>query len=132
MRVGRKEVILVNDRVLIKVERPEDRTEAGLYLPQTAVEKAKVQTGYVVAVGPGIPVPTAESDDEPWKETKPTQRYLPLQAEVGDLALFLKEQAVDVRVEGQEYVVVPQSAIMLLLREPLFDTEDEDDEAQSA
>jgi len=127
MRVGGKEVILVNDRVLIKVDKPEERTEAGLYLPQTAVEKAKVQTGRVVAVGPGIPVPTAESDDEPWKETRAERHYLPLQAEVGDVALFLKEQAVDVRVEGQDYVVVPQSAIMLLLREPLFE-EDSDAE----
>ncbi len=123
MKIGGKEVVLVNDRVLIKVDKPEERTEAGLYLPQTAVEKAKVQTGRVVAVGPGIPVPTAESDDEPWKETKPSQRYLPLQAEVGDTALFLKEQAVDVKIEGQEYVVVPQSAIMLLLRQPLLESE---------
>ena len=52
MRVGNKELVLVNDRVLIRLEKADERTQAGLYLPQTAVSKASVQTGRVVEVGP--------------------------------------------------------------------------------
>jgi co-chaperonin GroES (HSP10) len=118
MRIGKKEVVLVNDRVLIKHEKPDERTHGGLYLPQTAIEKATVQTGRVVAVGPGLPIPVMDrSDDEPWRERATTGNYLALQAEVGDFALYVREQALDVKIEGEDYVVVPQSALLVLLRE---------------
>jgi co-chaperonin GroES (HSP10) len=118
MRIGKKELLLVGDRVLIKLEKPEERTQAGLYLPQTAVDKAPVQTGRVVAVGPGVAIPSIErGDEEPWREQAASGNYLPLQAQVGDIALYLREQAVDVKIEGDDYVVVPQSAVMVLLRD---------------
>ena len=118
MRIVKKEIVLVNDRVLIKHEKPDERTHGGLYLPQTAIEKATVQTGRIVAVGPGLPIPAMDrSDDEPWRESATTGNYLPLQAEVGDLALYIREHAVDVNIEGDDYVVVPQSALLVLLRE---------------
>lgn len=121
MRVGNKEIVLINDRVLIRLEKPEERTEAGLYLPQTAVSKAEVQTGRVVAVGPGIPIPVPDVDrDEPWRERTDTGNYIPLQAQVGDLAMFLRDKAIDVKVEGEEYVVVPHAALVVLLREDAF------------
>jgi co-chaperonin GroES (HSP10) len=118
MNIGKKEVVLVNDRVLLKHEKPDERTHGGLYLPQTAVEKATVQTGRIVAVGPGLPIPAVDrSDDEPWREQGATGNYLPLQAHVGDLALYVREHAVDVKIEGEDYVVVPQSALLVLLRD---------------
>lgn len=121
MRVGNKEIVLVNDRVLIRLEKPEERTEAGLYLPQTAVSKAEVQTGRIVAVGPGIPIPVPDIDrDEPWRERTDTGNYIPLQAQIGDLAMFLRDRAIDVKVEGDEYVVVPHAALVILLREDVF------------
>lgn len=121
MRVGDKEVVLVNDRVLIRLEKPEERTEAGLYLPQTAVSKAEVQTGRIVAVGPGIPIPVPDVDrDEPWRERTDTGNYIPLQAQIGDQAMFLRDRAIDVKLEGQEFVVVPHSALVLLLRDDVF------------
>ena len=44
MRKGNRELIVVGDRMLIRPDKPEDRTEVGLYLPQTAVEKEKIQS----------------------------------------------------------------------------------------
>lgn len=118
MRVGNRELVVVGDRVLIKPDKPEDRTEVGLYLPQTAIEKEKVQSGYVVSVGPGMPVPEMGADeDEPWREPEHKGRYIPMQAEVGDYALFVKKLAVEIRFENEVFLVVPQSAILALARD---------------
>lgn len=118
LRLGTREVYLVGDRVLVRPERPEERTQSGLYLPQTAVGRHPVQSGRVVATGPGIPIPSPDAfDDEPWREDVRREHYIPMQAQVGDLALFLREPAVDIRIDGQEYIVVPQSAILVLVRE---------------
>jgi co-chaperonin GroES (HSP10) len=118
MKICKKEIVLVNDRVLIRHEKPDERTHGGLYLPQTAIEKATVQTGRIVAMGPGLPIPAFDkSDEEPWRERTTTGNSLPLQAEIGDLALYVREHAVDVKIEGEDYVVVPQSALLVLVRD---------------
>jgi co-chaperonin GroES (HSP10) len=117
MQIGNKEILLVGDRVLIKPENPEERTKVGLYLPQTVVEKEPVQAGRVVATGPGIPLPNLTDENEPWKEHRETRmRYIPVQAEVGDYALFLRKEAVEIRYREEPFLVVPQSAILLLIR----------------
>lgn len=126
MRVGNKELLLVNDRVLIRLEKADERTQAGLYLPQTAVSKASVQTGRVVEVGPGIPLPVDPNpEEEPWREHTKAGHYIPLQAEMGDQAMFLRDQAVDVKVDGDDYVVVPHSAMLVLLRDDVFPITDD-------
>jgi co-chaperonin GroES (HSP10) len=119
MRTGNRELIVVGDRLLIKADRPEDRTEVGLYLPQTAIEKEKIQSGYVVATGPGValPEPAGLDDEEPWRESERRARYIPTQAEVGDYALFLKKSAVEIRFDNQDYLVVPQAGILVLMRD---------------
>ncbi|MGH7537902.1 MAG: hypothetical protein ACREMF_04660, partial [Gemmatimonadales bacterium] len=63
-----KRLIVVGDRVLITPEEGEERTNVGLYLPQTAVDSRQVQGGKIVATGPGTPTTEPTSmDDEPWK-----------------------------------------------------------------
>ena len=90
MKIGNREVVVVGDRVLIKQEKMEHKTDVGLYLPQTVVEKEEVQSGCVVECGPGIPLPETRDDDEPWNASESEPRYLPMQAQVGDFALFMK------------------------------------------
>ncbi|MEQ9401529.1 MAG: co-chaperone GroES family protein [Longimicrobiales bacterium] len=121
---SKKRLIVVGDRVLIKPEEGEDRTNVGLYLPASAVDNQAVQGGTVVARGPGNPVgaPT-EIDDEPWKEGTRSPRYVPVQARIGDYAIFFRKAAVEITFEGDRYLVVPQQAILTLVRE-----QDEDDE----
>jgi co-chaperonin GroES (HSP10) len=115
----RKQLLVVGDRVLIAPEEGESRTRVGLYLPPTAVDSQAAQGGTVVAAGPGTPIsaPT-ELDAEPWKIGGGEPRYLPVQARVGDYALFFRRAAVEITFEGNTYLVVPQAAILVLIREP--------------
>ncbi len=113
-----EKIIIVGDRVLIAPDTEKDRTEHGLYLPPTVKEKEKVQGGYVIKVGPGYAIPNPQYiDQEPWSTTpKEPVKYIPLQAEEGDYAIFLRDQAIEIEFESKKYLIVPQSAILVLLR----------------
>jgi co-chaperonin GroES (HSP10) len=115
---GRKRLIVVGDRVLILPEEGEERSSVGLYLPASAIDSQAVQGGKVVATGPGTPVsaPT-EIGEEPWKIDGVEAKYLPVQARVGDYAIFFRRAAVEITFEGRKYLVVPQAAILTLVRE---------------
>jgi co-chaperonin GroES (HSP10) len=113
-----KNMIVVGDKVLIVPDNERDRTEHGLYLPPGVKEKEKVQSGYIFRVGPGFPVPNPHFiDQESWSPTpKEPVKYVPLQAEEGDYAIFLRDQAIEIEYEGKNYLIVPQAAILLLIR----------------
>src|ERR1051326_3757712 len=112
-----KKLIVVGDRVLIVPEEGEERTGVGLYLPPTAVAGQAVQSGRIVATGPGTPVPDPTTlDEEPWKIGSTESRHVPMQARVGDFALFFRKAAVEITFENKRYLVVPQAAILVLTR----------------
>jgi chaperonin GroES len=115
---SRKKIILVADKVLISPDKDSDRTAHGLYLPPGVKEKDKVQSGYVVRVGPGYAVPNPQFiDQESWSTTpKDPVKYIPLQAEEGDYAIFIRDAAIDVEYEGEKYLIVSHSSILMLLR----------------
>lgn len=113
-----KKILIVGDRVLIKLDNPEDRTKVGLYLPQTVIDKQQVQSGTIVKTGPGIAIPDIiGEDEEPWQHNKKRTRYIPMQAEAGDHVLFLKRDAFEIKYDGEDYLVVPQAALLVLIRE---------------
>ncbi len=112
-----KKLIVVGDRVLIQPTKQTDKTESGLYLPPGVQEKEKIQSGYVIEVGPGYPLPLPADEDEMWKGKDDQVRYLPLQAQEGDLAIFLQRGAVEVIYEKEKYFIVPQASILMLERE---------------
>jgi chaperonin GroES len=116
-----REVILIADKVLIKEEEESSKTPSGLYLPQGVAEKEKVAQGYVVNTGPGYPTSEPAGDGEPWTRTPSSSgiRYVPLQAEKGDFAIFLRREAVEVEIDGNKYMIVPHAAILLLIRDRL-------------
>ncbi len=111
-----KKLVVIGDRVLIKLTRPDERTASGLYLPPGVQEKEKVQQGYVIKTGPGYAIPMPV-DDEPWKQDDDQVKYVPLQTKEGDLAIFLLSGATEVMYESEKYFIVPQSAILMLERE---------------
>ena len=120
MRHNNKELIVVGDRVLVRLEEGEERTNVGLYLPPTAVDNQAVQGGEIVATGPGLPMPSPDSNvEEPWRITTRETRFLPMQARRGDYALFFRKAAVEITFEGDRYLVVPQAAILALVRDEL-------------
>lgn len=112
-----RKLIVVGDRLLIRPKKQPDKTDSGLYLPPGVQEKEKVQTGFVIKVGPGYPIPMATDDDEPWKENEEKVKYVPLQAQEGDLAIFLQKGAVEVVYQGEKLFIVPQSSVLMLERE---------------
>ncbi len=115
---GYRQLIVVGDRVLIKPDEMINQTEVGLYLPQTVVEREKILSGRIAAVGPGIPLPDPMADEEePWRPQDRRGRFIPMQAEEGDFAVFLRKPAVEIKFEGELYLIVPQAAILLLLRD---------------
>lgn len=115
---GDRELFVVGDRVLIKLDDMEERTEVGLYLPPTALEKENVQSGVVEEVGPGIPLPPKSDDEDvPWKEGAEIQmRHIPLQARKGDHAIFLRKDGVEVKFDKEKFMVVPHAAILVVVR----------------
>jgi chaperonin GroES len=120
-----KQLVVVGDRVLVRVGDGEQRTKVGLYLPPSAVDTQAVQGGDIVSTGPGLAVPdVGEAGEESWRMASSTReaRYVPMQARVGDYALFFRKAAVEITFDNEQYLVVPQSAILALVRD-----RDEDD-----
>jgi len=111
-----KKLIVIGDRVLIRLSKPNERTDSGLYLPPGVQEKEKVQQGYIIKTGPGYAIPLPV-ENEPWKSEEEQVKYIPLQAKEGDLAIFLLSGATEVIYEGEKYFIVPQSAILMLERD---------------
>ena len=119
MRINNKRLIVVGDRVLIKPEDGEERTNVGLILPQSAMDSAAVQGGRIAATGPGLPMPhVTDNIDEPWRvgTSGRDAKFVPMQARTGDYALFFRKAAVEMTFEGERYLVVPQAAILALVR----------------
>jgi chaperonin GroES len=112
-----KKLIVVGDRVLIRPSKQNDKTASGLYLPPGVEEKEKIQRGYVIKAGPGYPLPLPADEDDMWKGKDDQIKYLPLQAQEGDLAIFLQKGAIEVMYENEKYFIVPQASILMLERE---------------
>ena len=120
MEFPRKQLLVVGDRVLITVEDGDDRTRVGLYLPATAIDAQQVQTGLIVATGPGTPIADLGSlDEEPWRIDARESKNRGMQARVGDHAIFFRKAAVEISFEENKYLVVPQAAILVLIRDNL-------------
>lgn len=109
-------LILVGDRVLLEPVDPDQQTKGGLYLPASVADREKIQSGRVVSVGPGYLTANPEfSEGEPWAPREAV-RYLPLQAQPGDLAFYLKNEAVALRYHDVDYRIVHHHAIVALVR----------------
>jgi chaperonin GroES len=89
----------LHDRVVIRRIESNDRTPGGIIIPDTAKEKP--QEGEVIAVGPG-------ARDE-------TGRMQPLDVRVGDRILFGKWSGTEVRIAGEEYLIMKESDILGVL-----------------
>lgn len=86
----------LHDRVLVKRVKEEEKTRGGIIIPETAQEKP--QEGEVVAVGPG----TRDEDGE----------RIALDVKVGDRILFGKWSGTEVKVDGEELLIMKESDIL--------------------
>ena len=86
----------LQDRVLIRPVQPEAKTSGGIFIPDTAQEKP--MEGDVIAVGAG-------SRDE-------SGRLHPLDVKVGDRILFGKWSGTEIKVDGEELMIMKESDVM--------------------
>ncbi len=86
----------LGDRVLVKRVSEEEKTKGGIIIPDTAKEKP--QEGEVVAVGPG----GRDEDGE----------RIPMDVQVGDRILFGKWSGTEVKIGGDELLIMKESDIL--------------------
>ena len=110
-------LILIGDRVLIRPSKPKNRTDSGLYLPQGIHKKEELYSGYVLKVGPGYPIPALQDVDEIWKEEREDVKYVPLQPQPGDLAIYMQKSIWEIEFNKQNLIIAPHSALLMLIRE---------------
>jgi len=91
----------LHDRVVVKRIEAEEKSSGGIIIPDTAKEKP--QQGEVIAVGPG-------GRDEAGK-------LIPMDVQVGDRVLFGKWSGTEVKIDGEEYLIMKESDIMGVLVE---------------
>jgi len=109
--------IMIGDRVLIKPKTPSSKTRSGLYLPPTVQEGEKILSGYIVKAGPGYPIPAISDQDEAWKQKQENVQYVPLQAQMGDLAVYLNKSGFEIEFNKEKYVILPHSSILMIIRD---------------
>ena len=86
----------LHDRVVVRRIEAEEKTKGGIIIPDTAKEKP--QEGEIVAVGPG-------GRDEAGK-------LIPIDVKVGDRALFGKWSGTEVKLDGEDFLIMKESDIM--------------------
>ena len=91
----------LHDRVVVRRLEAEEKTAGGIIIPDTAKEKP--QQGEVIAVGPG-------ARDENGK-------VQPLDVKVGDRVLFGKWSGTEVRIDGEDLLIMKESDIMGVIDE---------------
>jgi chaperonin GroES len=109
--------IMVGDRVLVKPKNPTGKTKSGLFLPPTVQENEQVQSGYIVKVGPGYPIPAVSEEDTQWKQKAEDVKYLPLQTHIGDLAIYVGKNGHEIEFNNEKYIILPYSAILMIIRD---------------
>ena len=82
------------DRVVLKMTEPEETTKGGIILTGSAKEKPQVAE--VIAVGPGV------------KDNK-------MQVKVGDKVITSKFSGTEVKIEGNEYIIVKENDILVIV-----------------
>jgi chaperonin GroES len=90
----------IADHVLIEPIKGEEKTKAGILLPETA-EKERPEQGKVIAVGPG-------------KKDR-TGKNIPLEVKAGDKVLFTKYGPTEIKVEEKEYLIAKQEDILAII-----------------
>lgn len=90
----------LSDHILIEPIKEEEKTKAGIFLPETA-EKEKSEEGKVIAVGPG------KITDE--------GKIIPMSVKVGDKVLFTKYGPNEIKIDDKEYLIAKEEDILAII-----------------
>ena len=94
------EIKPLSDHILIEAMPQEEKTESGIFLPET-VEKERPEQGKVIAVGTGKKLSSG--------------KVIPLDVKKGDVVLFTKYGPNEIKVNGKEYLIAKQEDILAIL-----------------
>ena len=89
-------------RVVVKKPKREEKTESGIFLPDTVNEQGQTALGEVLSVGPG-------------SRNMNTGEYMPIPIKEGDTIIFTKFSATEIQHEGEEYFVVMERDIIAVV-----------------
>ncbi|MEI7424982.1 MAG: co-chaperone GroES [Candidatus Staskawiczbacteria bacterium] len=90
----------LSDHILIEPIKEEEKTKAGIFLPETA-SKDKSEEGKVIATGPG-----KMTDDG---------KIIPMAVKPGDKVLFSKYGPSEIKVDNKEYLIASESDILAII-----------------
>lgn len=90
----------LSDRLIVKPGTKEEKTASGILLPDT-MDKERPEQGSVIAIGPG-----RRLDDG---------SFAPMAVKVGDTVMFKKYSPDEVKVDGEEYLVISESDILAII-----------------
>ncbi len=90
----------LQDKVIVQKLEPEEKTSGGILLPDSTKEKP--QEGKVIAVGPGA------IDDKGQRK--------PIDVKEGDLVLYAKYSGNEVKIDGQEYLILSDRDILAVIK----------------
>lgn len=89
----------IGDKVIVEIMKSKEKTETGIYLPDTAQEKP--QEGKIVAVGSGKVLPSGKSAS--------------LDVKVGDEIIFAKYTGNEIKLDGRDYLIVNNDEILAVI-----------------
>jgi chaperonin GroES len=92
----------IADHILIEPLEEEEKTKAGIFLPESA-DKERPEQGKVIAVGPGKKNEKGE--------------IIPLEIKVGQKVLFTKYGPTEIKVDGKKYLIAKEEDILAIIEE---------------
>ena len=120
MEFPKKQLLVVGDRVLITPEDGDERTRVGLYLPgdrdRLPAGADRADRRHRTRRSRGRP---QQSRRRALEGRRQRESRRGMQARVGDHAIFFRKAAVEITFEEKKYLVVPQAAILVLVRDDL-------------
>jgi len=90
----------LSDHILIEPIKEEEKTKAGIFLPETA-SKEKSEEGKVIAIGQG--------------RTTPEGKIIPMTIKPGDRVLFTKYGPSEIKIDKKEYLIASESDILAII-----------------
>lgn len=90
----------LGDHILIEPIKEEEKTKAGIFLPETA-SKEKSEEGIIIAIGPG-----KKTDDG---------KIVPMSVKPGDKVLFTKYGPNEIKVDGKDYLIATENEILAVI-----------------
>ena len=87
----------LGDKIIIKRAEAQEKTEAGIYLPESAKDRPK--EGKVIALGNGL-------------LNKETGEYMPFTVKKGDRVIFTSYAGTEIKIDDQEYLIMTEDDIL--------------------